>query len=492
MMAEHVASINDARSNGDRIKCIKTHFYHTFVVLKATPSVTRHCYVEAHRYRPNPVSTRKSTASRPDSRGKLAPGLRLPREQVIESQRDRLLAAVTDLAAERGAQATAIQDLLDRAAVSRGSFYEIFANKNDCLLQAYRTHVERVEAQVLVAYRGPNLQGIDALRAAIAALLEWVIASPAAAQLCTAEIASSGMDAIEQRNRCKAAWEVALAKVLGQIHLRGPDSVLVCGVLAGVEQLIHNRASSGQAHMLAGSENDLLSWILTYDRSPGREDPPRADPHSENNGSLVVARDAALDPRAGPAPRERITAAVLRLAAAKGYRATNFRDIARAASISLSTFYKHFGSKRDAFLAAFDECAQEIGAATDGTLDPAAAKPESVRDAIAALLGYLAGHRDIARIALVDIYSADKPGIERVDRLLARYSSVPILDGGRRIAAPPDVCTLVTGGIAGILHQQIAADQYERLTELTAPLTYFVLAPLVGSERAFSVATERR
>lgn len=442
------------------------------------------------------MSTRKSTASRPDSRGKLAPGLRLPREKVVESQRQRLLTAVTDLAAERGAQATSIQDLLDRAAVSRGSFYEIFANKNDCLLQAYLSHLERVEAQVLVAYRDPDLQGIDALRAAIAALLEWVIAWPAAAQLCTAEIASSGMDAIEQRNRCKAAWEAALAKVLGQIHSRGADATLVCGILAGVEQLIHNRASSGQAHLLAGSEGDLLSWILTYDRSPNRErdpaDPLCTDPQSETEGPLIAASDAAVNPRAGPAPRERITTAVLRVAAAKGYRDTNFRDIASAASISLSTFYKHFGSKREAFLAAFDECAQEIYAATDGTLDPTAAKPESVRDAIAALLGYLACHRDIARITLVDIYSADQPGIERVDRLLARFSSVPILDGGRRVAAPPDVCTLVTGGIAGILHQQIAADQYETLTELTAPLTYFVLAPLVGSERAFSVATKRR
>ena len=420
----------------------------------------------------------------------------MPREQVIASQRERLLTAATDLAAERGAQDTTIQDLLDRAAVSRGSFYEIFADKDDCLLHAYGTHVARVEAQVLAAYRNPDLQGIDALRAAIAALLEWVIAWPAAAQLCTAEIVSTGMDAIERRNRCKAFWEAALAKVLGEIQSRQPDAILVCGILAGVEQLIHDRASSGQAHLLAGREDDLLSWILAYDCSPGRErNPayyPTADPQGQDDGSLIAIRDFATGARTDLAPRERITAAVLEVAATKGYRATNFRDIAKAAGISLSTFYKHFASKREAFLAAFDECSQEIGAATEGMLDPAGVEPEAVHDAIAALLGFLSSHRAIARITLVDIYSADKPGIERVDRLLTRYSSVPIVDGERRIAAALDVCTLLTGGIAGILHQQIAAERYEMLPELTAPLTYFVLAPLVGSERALSVATKQR
>lgn len=449
--------------------------------------------MEGPRYRPNSVSSKKSTASRPDPRGKLAPGLRLPREQVITSQRERLLSAVTDLAAEQGAHDTTIQDLLARAGVSRGSFYEIFANKNDCLLYAYDTHLARAEAQIVAAYLNPDLHGIEALRAAIAALLEWMINWPAAAQLCTAEIVSAGPEAIEHRNERKAAAEAAIARALAQIHSQ-PDAIITRGILAGVEQLIHSQVADGQAHRLANAENDLLSWILTYDRSPGREQeragPGTSDTQAENR-SLTDAIDDVKRSHAPAIQRKRISTAVLEVAAAKGYRATNFRDIASAANISLSTFYKHFPSKREAFLAAFDECAQEISTATNGTLDPDGTKPEAERDAIAALLEYLANHPAIARITLVDIYSADKPGIERVDRLLARYSSVPIVDGEHRLLAPPHICTLLTGGIAGILHQHIATDQCEKLPELTAPLTYFVLAPLVGSKRALGIAGQQ-
>ncbi|MGH2832286.1 MAG: TetR/AcrR family transcriptional regulator [Solirubrobacteraceae bacterium] len=441
------------------------------------------------------MPSRKSTASRPDPRGKLAPGLRLPHEQVVASQRERLLSAATDLAAEQGAQDTSIHDLASRAGISRAAFYEVFANKNDCLLYAYDTHLARAEAQIITAYRDPNLHGIDALRAAIAALLEWVIAWPSAAQLCTAEIVSAGPDAIERRNQCKAAGEAALARALEQIYPQQSNAILMRGILAGAEQLIHSHASSGQVHLLAGTEDDLLSWILTYDRSPDhgrdRASPQISGPPTEDQ-SPAEAIDTVKGSHDPVIQRKRISTAVLQVAAAKGYRATNFRDIAHTANISLSTFYKHFGSKREAFLAAFDECAQEISAATNGMLDPDGTKPEAVRDAIAALLGYLADHPAIARISLIDIYSADKPGIERVDRLLACYSSIPILDGKRRLVAPPNICTLVTGGIAGILHQHIAADRCEKLPGLTAPLTYFVLAPLVGSERAFGIATEQR
>ena len=77
------------------------------------------------------MPSRKSTASRPDPRGKLAPGLRLPHEQVVASQRERLLSAATDLAAEQGAQDTSIHDLLSRAGISRATIYEVFSNKND-------------------------------------------------------------------------------------------------------------------------------------------------------------------------------------------------------------------------------------------------------------------------------------------------------------------------------------------------------------------------
>src|SRR5687768_9673813 len=62
---------------------------------------------------------------------------RLSREEVAGSQRARLLAAFTELLAERGYAGVTIGELAARASVSRGAFYELFEEKEACLLAAY-------------------------------------------------------------------------------------------------------------------------------------------------------------------------------------------------------------------------------------------------------------------------------------------------------------------------------------------------------------------
>src|ERR1700729_2861076 len=71
----------------------------------------------------------------------------LTREQVGESQRTRLERAFTELLAERGYGGVTIGELARRARVSRGAFYEHFADKRDCLFSAY----ERFATELLGA-----------------------------------------------------------------------------------------------------------------------------------------------------------------------------------------------------------------------------------------------------------------------------------------------------------------------------------------------------
>jgi AcrR family transcriptional regulator len=419
--------------------------------------------------------------------------LRLPREVVLEHQRERLRVAVIDLASEQGSQATTVTDLIDRAAVSRRTFYELFENKEDCLLYAYDTHILQAEAQIMAAYRNPKLQSAEALRAAIVSLLDFAIAWPAAAQLCIAEIAAVGPKGIERHDRSKAAGEAAVAHALRRIRRRAPHPIVIRAVVAGIEQLIHSRVSDGREHLLTGIETDLLTWILTYDRSPrsARRWGQLTRTNRPNQRSTPLADETdsgTLDTAA--AQERRIRAAVFAVTSTKGYQATTFRDIAAEASVSLTTFYKHFDTKQDAFLAAFGDCVEELEAATRDIVDPSGIKPEAVREAIATLVGYLASHPAVAQITLVEIYAAGKPGTQRVDSLLACHSSIPILDASQPLVQSPSICEMIIGGFAGVLHQYAAANQLSKLPELIPPLTYFVLAPFIGSERALRLATE--
>ena len=61
----------------------------------------------------------------------------LTREQVEADQRGRLIGAMSMIVAEKGYGDTAVADVVARAGVSRRTFYEQFANKEDCFLAAY-------------------------------------------------------------------------------------------------------------------------------------------------------------------------------------------------------------------------------------------------------------------------------------------------------------------------------------------------------------------
>jgi AcrR family transcriptional regulator len=120
----------------------------------------------------------------------------LPRELVVRSQRERLLAAVVRVAAARGYEATSVADILDEAGVGRESFYELFADKKDCLLAARNILVDDFEATVAAAYEEPGPWG-QRVRKALAAMLDWLAADPAAAKVVVVEIGALGPDSRE-------------------------------------------------------------------------------------------------------------------------------------------------------------------------------------------------------------------------------------------------------------------------------------------------------
>ena len=51
-------------------------------------------------------------------------------------------------ASELGYRETNVQDVIERAGVSRPTFYEHFANKEDCFLAAFDTSAERLRDKV--------------------------------------------------------------------------------------------------------------------------------------------------------------------------------------------------------------------------------------------------------------------------------------------------------------------------------------------------------
>ncbi|MGB8875435.1 MAG: helix-turn-helix domain-containing protein, partial [Solirubrobacteraceae bacterium] len=71
-----------------------------------------------------------------------------PRAVVREIQRARMLDAMVEAVADKGYARVTVADVIERAGVSRKTFYEQFANKEECFLAAYDAGVDGLLAAI--------------------------------------------------------------------------------------------------------------------------------------------------------------------------------------------------------------------------------------------------------------------------------------------------------------------------------------------------------
>jgi AcrR family transcriptional regulator len=136
----------------------------------------------------------------------------LPRQFVVESQRQRMLDALAEAVAEKGYGPTAVADVLERAGVSRRTFYEHFRDKLDCFLAAYDEAMGQLTRQVLAAYRGHE-DWRDGVEAGIAQFVRALQAEPAFARVCIVEALAAGPEAIERRDAALRIFMEFFARV---------------------------------------------------------------------------------------------------------------------------------------------------------------------------------------------------------------------------------------------------------------------------------------
>ena len=79
-----------------------------------------------------------------------------PDVRVSDIQRARILAAMVDVASERGGGNVTVAHVVARSGVSRRTFYEIFQGREDCFLAALDDAIARIAAEVVPAYRQPG------------------------------------------------------------------------------------------------------------------------------------------------------------------------------------------------------------------------------------------------------------------------------------------------------------------------------------------------
>ncbi|GAA5043291.1 TetR/AcrR family transcriptional regulator [Nocardia callitridis] len=124
---------------------------------------------------------------------------RAARDAVLASQRGRLLEAMVGCVSEKGYAATTLTDIVGIARVSRSTFYEHFANKEDCFVAAVRTAVEVMTARAgeEIAQLPADADAVTALETIIVTYCETVATEPDFARLALVEAFTVNQAAIE-------------------------------------------------------------------------------------------------------------------------------------------------------------------------------------------------------------------------------------------------------------------------------------------------------
>jgi AcrR family transcriptional regulator len=119
---------------------------------------------------------------------------------VLVLQKRRILTAAIELIASEGVAAVSIGRVCRRAGVSRKTFYEIFADRDECFTAAFERAVEQAEAVVVPVYEGEE-RWRERIRAGLAVLLGFLDAEPALARLLIVEALAGGPLTLAARAR---------------------------------------------------------------------------------------------------------------------------------------------------------------------------------------------------------------------------------------------------------------------------------------------------
>jgi AcrR family transcriptional regulator len=188
-----------------------------------------------------------------------------PRAVVAESQRERLLVAMADATATKGYANVAVADVIERAGVSRRSFYEHFSNKEECFLAAYDAGVEVLLGAIGEA-EAAAAGFLEGARASTEVYLQLLADNPAFARTFLIEVLGAGPAALARRDAVHERFAARLAEAHAAITAEfGPSA----GVPVPAPYIF--RAAVGAIHELvidrllkAGAEAlpDLLDAIL--------------------------------------------------------------------------------------------------------------------------------------------------------------------------------------------------------------------------------------
>ncbi len=175
----------------------------------------------------------------------------LPPELVERNQRERLIAAMAEVCAERGYAESSVAEVAKRAGVSTASFYGQFKDKRECMLVSFEELFERLLGAIEAGCGGGG-DVIARRRAGVRTAAALLAEDAPAARLLCIEIVAVGEQGVRAQH---AAIERLAAALRGEDDPASPDSAWAS--IAAMASLVARRSAENRPPAAAELESLL-------------------------------------------------------------------------------------------------------------------------------------------------------------------------------------------------------------------------------------------
>ena len=397
-----------------------------------------------------------------------------------------------DAVATRGYADATIADAITSAGVSRPTFYEYFADKNDCFVAALEAIQGKMVARARSAVEdGPPEQAVYIV---IDALVDFASTKTEQARVLLNEAMGAGTSALDVRDQGLDA----LGRLI-ETRYADTDSAMVPDLptrplLGGIYRLLATRLRDREAST-AELRDDLFEWLNRYMTrcadhrcrqlrplaclaSPLIVEPPLA-PHRRLGRSRTRASSHELSEN----QRQRLLSAAAHLAIQKGPSATTITDLAREAGMDSRVLYRLFKGKEEIFLALYELVFRRVLAATAAGFHAGGTWPEKVWEAARVFARYAEQHPALARASFIDSFACDAEVVRRVDQLVSGFT-IFLQEGFRYKPQGDPPSPVALQAIAATLFElgylHVREERVDELRGLVPHASFIALTPFIG------------
>jgi AcrR family transcriptional regulator len=176
--------------------------------------------------------------------------------------------------------------------------------------------------------------------------------------------------------------------------------------------------------------------------------------------------------------RARLEGAMVEAVARHGYAGTTLRELVGLAGVSKSTFYDHFESKQDCFLATFDTIVAEVSTRVGTAYREDGDFRERLVAALRTFMEMVVSEPAAARLAVVESLTLGAAGVAHRERGMEAFETMisqSFEHSAAQAPAEPRTVRAIAAGVRGVIYRHLRAGTAEQLPGLVEMLVDWAL-----------------